>query len=654
MAAERSASSAADSVRQSVTRLVKESHSEGAQRLLAFGKALDAHSQRVDSSAHRVERELIEMRAMSEDAGERLRGEMAAMRRFVTDQTKAYLSASARATADKDALAEELGQAREQNAQLLERLHSLEQTLAVAAPASSVAALASQLHALSAGKAGKEEVQMLLDQVQRPAVAISRLDTGGSTPIKQGGRRGGGADGECAAGLAGGIGGAAGGGGGGGEGGGGGGGGGGGRTSRPRSACGIARIIPGSDFGVVGKDGALYRGQQPPLVTCSCPADSASLPSGTAGLWPSQPAACAHEPSTAAATMTTTTTTTADQRATCGRAPSAAAASAARGGDDAGGSPPLMPRQAAVAPQPSAAACDALLAQCALDGGAAHDVLGTGMRVGGPPSGCRAFVPKQPAGAGMGGGFMGPMQSSLRSANAAGPGRVERRAAGGSWQPQPPSQPRRPRSASTECGGTRGAGPLGAGYAACRDALVALEAELKERRDTIEFVFDGGRAGASGGDGGERLMWLQWIASPSGAGWAFYEPDVTLMPNGDVSTRTAIATQRASLADFLSQVEGRYVGFSHLLRVAHASTTLWQRSPAATGTGAGTGIGARGAGAAPPAASPMPPRAALDPRRPASARTSFQAAEPPLTFAPSAETPTVAAWDDTAGSAMPM
>ena len=266
-AAELGGSDAADGVRESVTQLVKDSHKEGAQRLVALAKALDAQSQRVDTSAARVERELIELRTMTGDADERMRREMATMRRFIVDQTKSYLAASAGTMSDKDVLVEELARAREENATLASRVRNLEVALHAAAPASAVASLAAQLQAVSAGKAGKEEVQMLLDQVQRPAVAISRVD-GGSTAVSSGGRRGGGGaaaarsrllrmetQDTAAAAVAAAS----------------------GRRRRPsrdgragRAPRAPRRIVPGNDTGVLGKDGAVYRGQEPPVVTTPC------------------------------------------------------------------------------------------------------------------------------------------------------------------------------------------------------------------------------------------------------------------------------------------------------------------------------------------------------------------------------------------------
>ena len=116
-----------------------------------------------------------------------------------------------------------------------------------------------------------------------------------------------------------------------------------------------------------------------------------------------------------------------------------------------------------------------------------------------------------------------------------------------------------------------------------------------------------------------------------GAGWAFFDPSVTLAPNGTVGGRApAIATQRASLADFLSQVEGRYVGFGDLVRVVHANTALWQR----------TALACAGMGSFPPTpiAPTQPPRVTIE-RRPASARAANtvvgQAATPTYVSPPS-------------------
>ena len=175
--------------------------------------------------------------------------------------------------------------------------------------------------------------------------------------------------------------------------------------------------------------------------------------------------------------------------------------------------------------------------------------------------------------------------------------------------------PQRPRSAAinphhhppagAKGGSSSVASALGPTYADCRNALIALEAQLKDERTRIEFAFaplvprgsrsGGGGTGVGGGAAavplirGERLMWLQWIITAGGAGWAFFEADgAGTAPSGGGGgrasggggggARTAIATQHASLADFLTQVEERYVGFVELLRVSHAQSALWSRA----------------------------------------------------------------------------
>ena len=85
-------------------------------------------------------------------------------------------------------------------------------------------------------------------------------------------------------------------------------------------------------------------------------------------------------------------------------------------------------------------------------------------------------------------------------------------------------------------------------------------------------------------------MWLQYVAAAGGAGWAFYEAEPEPphggggggTGGGGWGARTAIAAQRGSLGDFLSQVEERYVGFIELLRVSHAQSTLWSRTGSLT------------------------------------------------------------------------
>ena len=117
---------------------------------------------------------------------------------------------------------------------------------------------------------------------------------------------------------------------------------------------------------------------------------------------------------------------------------------------------------------------------------------------------------------------------------------------------------------------------LGASYLACRGRILALERQLREHGESLDFVFSGG--GVVGGGGGapvsimpppaERLMCLRWISSPAGDGWAFYDPEYG---------GATLATQRAPLEEFLQMAEGRFVGFADLVRVVNANTTLWSR-----------------------------------------------------------------------------
>jgi len=139
------------------------------------------------------------------------------------------------------------------------------------------------------------------------------------------------------------------------------------------------------------------------------------------------------------------------------------------------------------------------------------------------------------------------------------------------------------------------------GYLDARAAVVA-SAERARGQEPIIFRFgpsstsDGvARAEHSRG----REMWLQWIASGSGSGWAFFDPAITgastssagrgeaapscthkLASDASAALQPAtdlISTQRRSLDDFLAQVEAKYDGYSDLQSMHYQNLPVWHR-----------------------------------------------------------------------------
>lgn len=142
---------------------------------------------------------------------------------------------------------------------------------------------------------------------------------------------------------------------------------------------------------------------------------------------------------------------------------------------------------------------------------------------------------------------------------------------------------------------------LGMGYLDARAAVVA-SAERARGQDPIIFHFgpcstSEGVARAEHSRG--REMWLQWIASSVGSGWAFFDPAITgvrssaggseaapSLPHKLASEASAalqpatevISTQRRSLDDFLAQVEAKYDGYdADIQSIMYQNVPVWQR-----------------------------------------------------------------------------
>lgn len=116
---------------------------------------------------------------------------------------------------------------------------------------------------------------------------------------------------------------------------------------------------------------------------------------------------------------------------------------------------------------------------------------------------------------------------------------------------------------------------VGDAYVAARSLLLKQEQTLVLGQQAVVFVFGPTGRNPSASHRPEhssgRELWLQWIAGPKGSGWAFFQPTVKhsfglapkFMPSAQQPAE-AITTERASLDDFLKQVEVRYVGFEDL------------------------------------------------------------------------------------------
>ncbi len=269
-AADASASESRLKVYDELVRLIEAEESAGGARLLALARSVGAHVERWGGAVESLERDFGELRVRLESElgrlgktssarGDEMKVELSRIHRFVIEQTKSYLGASAERVRATAAIEEEANRLRAELGALTARVRASEERLEGAATASQHAELSSRLDHLASEMAAKAEVraeiQAVAELVQRPAVVVSKLagphetvvcDAQLQPPTPQAHLSS--YNGTFTAAH------------------GGGGGGGGGGGSRPSSAQPRLRIVPGASFRVVGKDGALYKGTEPPVL----------------------------------------------------------------------------------------------------------------------------------------------------------------------------------------------------------------------------------------------------------------------------------------------------------------------------------------------------------------------------------------------------
>jgi len=239
-----------------LSQLVGSEHSPAATRLLAFSRALAklwdepwaGAVERQEARAAELTREMGQLRTLSASRETQLLSEVAALRRFVVEQTKTYLSAMAEKTGKTAQLEAQCESLVATATNLGQKIESVGEALSGKCDAVTLTELSAQLDQLTATKAGKQELREMLRDAQRPAVTITRADGRLEAVVT---------DAELAERppLVG---------------------------SRPQSATaphsrrqpeGVdappVHVVPGHEFDVVADDGRRYRGQDPPVITCA-------------------------------------------------------------------------------------------------------------------------------------------------------------------------------------------------------------------------------------------------------------------------------------------------------------------------------------------------------------------------------------------------
>jgi hypothetical protein len=240
-------------VQEELVRLVRQEGSPAGARLLALAHAWARETHRWESVARQMDeaREAAFKRCAATEAT------VSQVQRFVTEQTKAYLGAAAANVSSTREIGEGVRALQQRAAELGARLERAEGRLETeTVTPTELAALSTALVRLDVAKAGRDEVRKLVDHVQRPAVVVASLGHGTQQqpPTEL--------PGAAAAAERPGL--------------------------RPRSAAKPTCLIPGGEYGVVGKDGFTYRGQEHPTLTYLDQADP-GLPGGAGSLSPHPP-----------------------------------------------------------------------------------------------------------------------------------------------------------------------------------------------------------------------------------------------------------------------------------------------------------------------------------------------------------------------------
>ena len=146
----------------------------GGMRLLAIARGLDTQVAQWQRTNERLTSGLADLAETSGRAEERLTSELGLLQAYVVEQTKSYLNASASRSAQSKEVDEQLNQLVETASVFAERLMTVDRQLMRCVDSSYAAELSRQLGVVASTKAGREEVQQLIDHL-KPTLSIKQL-----------------------------------------------------------------------------------------------------------------------------------------------------------------------------------------------------------------------------------------------------------------------------------------------------------------------------------------------------------------------------------------------------------------------------------------------------------------------------------------------
>ena len=534
--------------------LVHEQGSVGASQLLALSRALDSQAARWDRSSARLEHTVEELKQRSRLRELALEAELTQMQRHVTDQTRAYLAATSTKSAKEEQLDGQLAQLKQTAAELARRLLTVDEQLMHTPDVQWCAELSAQIELLASQSAGRDELQGMLELLQRPVLAIKELkgpfvvvqtserNRLGSRPLSGGAgaalsasqraRLGGGGSvkGGSVKALHG--------------------------TDqyeshvRPLGGTEQYEFLAGTD-GAIYKgalDDAVHKGQAP---SCAVAALATAGVTGTPGAAAGLAVMAAGSPPTAPHSMPTPRPPAAQRHSTGARPSSARAA-----GRSHSQQPTFEVVVSELPRRSSSPSGDRSRSPTDQARSPAGDLPRSPTRDHIFPTG---DLPRSPTRDHI--ASLAVHADRPRSAKELEQRAVERLECLESNETRHLEHIKEPEQRAATLVQTR----LGGGYLEARWSLVAAEASLQRSRECVLLCFGGGRE-----------MWVQWTSS----GTASKEDHAGIEGRWglfDSAQRVVFKGQRPSLDDFLTELEASYEGYSTLERLFLGETLLWTR-----------------------------------------------------------------------------
>ena len=155
--------------------LVEDQRSSGGARLLAVARALDSQLARWEAASVNSRRDLDQLREKSSSGMEHLTSELSLLQGYVVEHTKSYLASTATSGSQSKEVEEQLHQLVQTATVFAERLMSVDKQLMNCVDVGYAGELSRQLAQLSSLKAGRQEVQALIDLQKRPSLSVNEL-----------------------------------------------------------------------------------------------------------------------------------------------------------------------------------------------------------------------------------------------------------------------------------------------------------------------------------------------------------------------------------------------------------------------------------------------------------------------------------------------